>query len=403
MAMNENMNSNSQSDTTHPSGHRRFRHVIAVGAVLLVVAAGALVLEMRRPAAQIGFGGPPGMGGTESVAIAAAELHDIKIVLSGLGTVTPLATVTVKSQISGYLTQVGFTEGQFVRKGDLLAQVDPRPYQVLLEQYEGALAKDQALLDNARLDLKRYQTLIKQDSISGQTVDTQAATVRQYEGAVRTDRGQVEAQKLNLVYCRITAPVDGRAGLRQVDVGNYVQPSDSTGITVVTEVAPISVVFVLPEDCVPQLRARLRQTAALPVAVYDRSNTTGIAEGKLSAIDSQLDTSTGTLKLRAIFPNTDDALFPNQFVNARLLLDTVRDAITVPLAAVQTAADGKMVYVVDDDNRVHMRRIQTGIADTERVAVTEGLKVGERVVTDGANRLQDGATVSIAATGSQAP
>lgn len=340
------------------------------------------------------------MGGIESVAVASAGVHDIQVILSGLGTVTPLATVTVRSQISGYLTRVGFTEGQFVRKDDLLAQVDPRPYQALLEQYEGALARDQALLDNARLDLKRYQALIKQDSISRQTVDTQAAAVRQYEGEVRVDRGQVDAQKLNLAYCRITSPIDGRAGLRQVDVGNYVQPSDSTGITVVTQVAPISVIFVLPEDCVPQLRSRLRREAALPVAAYDRSNTTKIADGKLSAIDSQLDTSTGTLKLRAIFPNTDDALFPNQFVNARLLLDTVRDAVTVPLAAIQTGADGKMVYVVDDGNRAHSRKIQTGVADSERVAVTAGLKAGERVVTDGANRLQDGAAVSIAESGS---
>jgi len=340
------------------------------------------------------------MGGSESVAVASAQLHDIQIILSGLGTVTPLATVTVKSQISGYLTQVAFTEGQFVHKGDLLAQVDPRPYHALLEQYEGTLAKDQALLDNARLDLKRYQALIRQDSISGQTVDTQEATVRQYEGAVRTDRGLVEAQKLNLIYCHITSPIDGRVGLRQVDIGNYVESSDTTGITVVTEVAPISVIFVLPEDSVPQLRARLRQGASLPVTAYDRSNTTKIAEGKLTAIDSQFDTSTGTLKLRAIFPNTDDALFPNQFVNARLLLDKVCNVVTVPLAAVQNAAEGKMVYVVEDGNKVHMRKIQTGVADAERVAVTAGLKADERVVVDGANRLQDGATVSIAPAGS---
>lgn len=389
-----------QSDVNPPLGRRRFRRRISIGVLVLLAAAGALIFRMHRPAAQMGFGGPPGAGGMESVAVASAEYHDIQINLSGLGTVTPLATVTVKSQISGYLTQVAFTEGQLVRKGDLLAQVDPRPYQVLLEQYEGSLAKDQALLDNARLDLKRYRSLAKQDSISIQTVDTQEATVRQYEGAVRTDKGLVDAQKLNLVYCRVTSPINGRVGLRQVDVGNYVEPSDSTGITVVTEVAPISVIFVLPEDCVPQLRARLREGATLPVAAYDRSNTTRLAEGKLSAIDSQFDTSTGTLKLRAMFSNTDDALFPNQFVNARLLLDTVRNVVTVPLAAVQNGAEGKMVYVVEDGNRVRMRRIQTGVSDTERVAVTAGLNAGERVVVDGANRLQDGATVSIAQAGS---
>ena len=397
--MTDNVNSALQSKRNDPPSHRRLRYHVVLAMVLLAVGSAAFVFMTRRPAAQMPMG-PPGMHGMENVAVASAETHDIPVILSGLGTVTPLATVTIKSQISGYLTRVEFTEGQPVRKGDLLAQVDPRPYEALLEQYEGALAKDQAALDNARLDLKRYQVLIKQDSISGQTVDSQAAVVRQYEGAVRTDRGQVEAQKLNLAYCRVTSPVDGRAGLRQVDVGNYVQPSDSTGITVVTQIMPISVVFVLPEDCVPKLRAQLRREAALPVAVYDRSNTTRLAEGKLTAIDSQLDTSTGTLKLRAIFPNTDDALFPNQFVNARLLLDTVRDSVTVPLAAVQTASDGKMVYVVDDENRVHIRKIKTGVGDSERVAVTEGLKVGERVVTDGANRLQDGAVVSIVTTGS---
>jgi multidrug efflux system membrane fusion protein len=397
--MNENI-SMRQSNVDPPLERRRFRRMISIGVVFLLAAAGALIFRMHRPAAQMGTGGPPGMGGSESVAVASAQLHDIQIILSGLGTVTPLATVTVKSQISGYLTQVAFTEGQFVHKGDLLAQVDPRPYHALLEQYEGTLAKDQALLDNARLDLKRYQALIRQDSISGQTVDTQEATVRQYEGAVRTDRGLVEAQKLNLIYCHITSPIDGRVGLRQVDIGNYVESSDTTGITVVTEVAPISVIFVLPEDSVPQLRARLRQGASLPVTAYDRSNTTKIAEGKLTAIDSQFDTSTGTLKLRAIFPNTDDALFPNQFVNARLLLDKVCNVVTVPLAAVQNAAEGKMVYVVEDGNKVHMRKIQTGVADAERVAVTAGLKADERVVVDGANRLQDGATVSIAPAGS---
>lgn len=380
-------------------GRRRLR-LLAFWLVPLLVAATAFIFLSRRPMAQMGPppGGPPGMG-LESVAVATAEPRDIPVVLSGLGTVTPLATVTVKSQISGYLTRVVFTEGQMVKKGDLLAEVDPRPYQALLEQYEGALAKDQALLDNARLDLKRYRTLAKQDSISAQTVDTQESTVRQYEGAVRTDRGQVDAQKLNLAYCRIISPIDGRVGLRQVDAGNYVQASDSSGIAVVTKVTPISVIFVLPEDSIPQLRARLRQGAVLPVSAYDRTNTTKLSDGKLSSIDSQFDTSTGTLKLRAVFPNTDDALFPNQFVNARLLLDTVRGAVTIPIAAVQNGAEGKSVYVVNAENRVHLRAVQTGISDSERVVVTAGIEVGERVVTDGANRLQDGSTVTVAQAG----
>ncbi|MDR3438655.1 MdtA/MuxA family multidrug efflux RND transporter periplasmic adaptor subunit [Telmatospirillum sp.] len=384
----------SRSDSNRSLMHRR-RSIIVSGIVLTAIAAGVLTLTIPHPAAQTGAAGQPGMG-TESVAIATAESRDIPIVLSGLGTVTPLATVTVKSQISGYVTQIAFTEGQMVHKGDLLVQIDPRPHQALLDQYEGTLAKDQALLDNARLDLKRYRTLAGQDSISGQSVDTQAAVVRQYEGTVRADRGQVEAEKLNLLYCRITSPVDGRVGLRQVDLGNYVAASDSTGIVVVTEVTPMSVLFVLPEDKVPQVRTRLRTGATLQVIAYDRSNSTKLAEGNLSTLDNQLDTATGTLKLRALFPNKDDSLFPNQFVNARLLLDTVRDAVTIPVAAVQKGADGRSVYVVDNENKVHLRKIETGATDSERVAVTKGLKTGERVVTDGLDRLQDGMVVTIA-------
>lgn len=374
--------------------HPRRRAVI-YGAVLVVAGAAAFLVSTHRPAAQMGGPGAMRPGGLESVAVAAAETRDIPVVLSGLGTVTPLATVTVKSQISGYLTRIAFTEGQLVHKGDLLAEVDPRPYQALLEQYEGTLAKDKALLDNARLDLKRYQTLVEQDSVSRQTLDTQASTVRQYEGTVRADQGQVDTEKLNLIYCRIVSPIDGRVGLRLVDIGNYVTASDSTGVVVVTEVAPISVLFVLPEDKVPQVRARLRAGATLPVSAYDRSNSTKLADGALSTLDNQLDTTTGTLKLRALFPNKDDSLFPNQFVNARLILDTVRGAVTIPQSAVQNGADGRAVYVVDGDSKVHLRKIETGISEAGVVAVTSGLKAGERVVTDGADRLQDGAQVSI--------
>lgn len=388
-----NIKLDSMQPTRTPTPKHRHRRFLIVSGIVLV-AAGTLVFLMNRPAAQMGGPGPR-PGGLESVAVATAESRDIPIVLSGLGTVTPLATVTVKSQISGYLTQIAFTEGQMVRKGDLLVQVDPRPYQALLEQYEGTQAKDQALLDNARLDLKRYRTLAEQDSISGQNVDTQAALVRQYEGTVRADQGQVDTEKLNLVYCRITSPIDGRVGLRQVDLGNYVEASDTTGVVVVTEVAPISVLFVLPEDKVPQVRARLRAGAPLPVIAYDRSNSTKLAEGSLSTLDNQLDTTTGTLKLRALFSNKDDSLFPNQFVNARLLLDTVKGAVTIPQAAVQNGADGRAVYVVDGDNKVHLRKIETGVSDSGVVAVTTGLTVGERVVTDGADRLQDGAAVAI--------
>ncbi|WP_199175546.1 MdtA/MuxA family multidrug efflux RND transporter periplasmic adaptor subunit [Telmatospirillum siberiense] len=371
------------------------RRLVIYGAVLIAAGVATLLVTTHRPAAQMGGPGAMRPGGVESVAVASAETRDIPIILSGLGTVTPLATVTVKSQISGYLTRLAFTEGQMVRKGDLLAEIDPRPYQALLEQYEGTQAKDQALLDNARLDLKRYRTLAEQDSVAAQTVDTQAATVRQYEGTVRADQGQVNTEKLNLIYCRITSPIDGRVGLRQVDIGNYVTASDSSGVVVVTEVAPISVLFVLPEDKVPQVRARLRAGATLPVIAYDRSNSTKLAEGVLSTLDNQLDTTTGTLKLRALFPNKDDSLFPNQFVNARLMLDTVKGALTIPQAAVQNGADGRSVYVVDAESKVHLRKIETGVSGSGFVAVTSGLAAGDRVVTDGVDRLQDGAQVSI--------
>jgi membrane fusion protein, multidrug efflux system len=390
-----------QRRETGSKAPRRRRHLVVLGMLVTIAAGGSAALWWRDEPAEAapppGSGpGPFGATAPQSVAIAMAEKHDIPIILTGLGTVTPLATVTVKSQISGYLTKIDFAEGQMVRRGDLLAEVDPRPYEALLEQYQGALDRDKALLDNARLDLARYRKLASQDSISKQNVDTQAATVRQYEGTVRADQAQVDAEKLNLVYCRITAPVDGRVGLRQVDTGNYVTASDTDGIVVVTQVLPISVLFTVPEDAVPQIRARLHAGAKLTAAAYDRSNKTKLADGTLDTLDNEIDTTTGTLKLRALYPNIDDALFPNQFVNARLLVDTVHDAITVPLTAVQNGAQGSSVYLVDADNKAHLRKIAVGIADTERVAVTAGLALGDKVVTDGADRLRDGATVSIA-------
>lgn len=383
-----------------PSSNKRppMRRRLLAGGALFIVAAGLAFLAMtHRPAAQMGP--PAGRPAPENVAVATVGRQDVPVVFTGLGTVTPLTTVTVKSQISGYLTSVNFKEGQMVRKGDVLAEIDPRPYQALLEQYEGTAAKDQALLDNARLDLKRYQTLFQQDSVARQTLDTQAATVREYEGAVRSDRGQVETEKVNLAYCRITAPVDGRVGLRQVDPGNYVGASDSNGIVVVTEIAPISVVFVLPEDKVPAVRARLKTGASLRVEAYDRANAAKLAEGVLATLDNQLDTTTGTLKLRAVFANSDDVLFPNQFVNARLLLDTQKNVVTVPQSALQNGADGRTVYLVDAQNKVHLRTVETGISNAGMVVVTRGLDGGERVVTDGVDRLTDGAIVTVVDAG----
>jgi membrane fusion protein, multidrug efflux system len=385
-------------DIDRPPVTRKRRMAAVILAVVVLMAIAAAVWHHRHvPKSDVG---PSGTGVDQagvSVAIATAERHDVPIVLTGLGAVTSLATVTVKSQISGYLTQIPFTEGELVHKGDLLAQVDSRPYEALLNQYEGTLAQDQAHMDNATLILARYRTLSKQDSISRQDVDTEAATVRQYQGTVRADEAQVEAEKLNIAYCQIISPVTGRVGLRQVDIGNYVQASDTTGIVIVTQMTPISVEFTLPEDMVPKVRERFRLGLPLTVDAYDRSNAAKIAEGRLESLDNEIDATTGTLKLRALFPNEDESLFPNQFVNARLLVDTVRNTITVPPAAVQQGAEGSTVYVVDGANKVHLRKVQTGASDSQLVAVTSGLAAGDRVVTDGADRLQDGATVSVVA------
>lgn len=368
--------------------------------LLLVIAVAALVV-WRQPWKHAGTGyrphGGPSVQSVQSVGTATAAKGDIPVTLTSLGTVTSLATVTVKSQISGYLTEIKFREGQTVKKGDLLAQVDPRPYQAELNQYEGQLERDQALLDNARLDLQRYQRLIKQDSTSGQTVDTAAATVRQDEGTVRLDQAQVDTQKLNLAYCGIISPVDGRVGLRQVDIGNYVTASDTDGIVVVTQTTPISVVFTLPEDSLRKVMKPLQSGAHLSVVAYDRTGTEKLAEGSLETVDNEIDTTTGTVKLRAMFDNADGSLFPNQFVNVTLLVDTLRDVVTVPTAAVQTGTPGTFVYRVNADDTVSLRKITAGASADGRVAVLSGLAASDQVVVDGADHLSDGAKVSIPA------
>ncbi|MFH6786195.1 MULTISPECIES: MdtA/MuxA family multidrug efflux RND transporter periplasmic adaptor subunit [Methylobacterium] len=344
----------------------------------------------RRGGGRRGAGGE----GPQAVGVATVQKGDMPVVLSGLGTVTPLATVTIRSQVSGYLTQVGFREGQTVKAGDFLAQIDVRPYEALLAQYQGQLLRDQALLQNARLDLARYQTLNRQDSISKQNVDTQAATVKQYEGVVASDQAQIDQQKLNISYGRITSPVEGRVGLRQIDQGNYVTAA-STGIVVVTQLHPISVLFTLPETVLSRVMDRLRAGATLPVRVFDRSDTTEIARGSLDTVDNQIDVTTGTVKLRALFPNKDDRLFPNQFVNARLDVDTVRDAALVPAAAVLRGTPGTYVYLLTGEDKVAVRPIEIGESDGVRTVVTKGLSVGDRVVVDGTDRLKDGAAVRV--------
>lgn len=362
--------------------------------LLLAAAVIAALLIWRAPwRATATKGG--GRQASTAVGVATAVKGDVPVTLNALGTVTSLATATVKSQLSGYLTAVPFKEGQAVKQGDVLAQVDPRPYDVALAQYQGQLQRDQALLENARLDYKRYQQLAAQDSTSKQTVDTALATVHQYEGTVRTDQAQVDSEKLNLTYARIVSPIDGRVGLRQVDVGNYVTASDTDGVAVVTQMDPISVVFTLPEDDLEQVLAPSDDGKPRSVTAWDRTFTTQLSSGSLDTIDNQVDTSTGTVKLRALFANPKGTLFPNQFVNATLLVHTLHDAVTVPSTAVQTGSPGTFVYLLNNDHTVALRKVTLGPSADGRVAITAGLAAGDVVVVDGADHLSDGAKVTV--------
>ena len=337
-----------------------------------------------------------GGGDTPAVVrVAAATRSDVPVSLEGLGTVTSLSMVVVKSQISGKFTEVGFEEGQYVKKGDFLAQIDPRPYQAALDLALGQLSRDQALLAAAKVDLARYEKLETQDSIARQQVDTQRALVLQDEAIVRSDNAGVDNATLNLNYCRIVAPSEGRVGLRLVDPGNYVQASDPGGIVVITQTRPISVVFTLPQDTIPQFISKLRSGTALPVLAYDRSGSTLLATGTLSTIDNQIDTTTGTVKLRGNFSNDQETLFPNQFVNAKLVVETLHDATVIPSAAVQIGSPGPYVYLANPDDTVSMRPVKLGPNDGERVAVLEGLSQGDNVVTDGVDRLKDGAKIKV--------
>jgi multidrug efflux system membrane fusion protein len=383
------------AEPLHPPPPRRtWRRAIWLLIALAVIGAVAWVVLRPQPAQRA----PTGRFSSDQpmpVTTATAESGDLPITLNALGTVTPLATVTVRTQISGQLMQIAFTEGQTVNKGDFLAQIDPRPYQNTLEQVQGQLLRDQALLDNAQLDLARYRKLVAQDSIARQQLDTQQGLVHQYEGAVKTDQGLVSNAQLNLAYCRIVAPVTGRVGLRQVDTGNYVQTSDTNGLVVITQLKPISVIFTLPEDRLPAVLKRVQSGATLQVAIYDRSQSIKLATGTLATIDNQIDTSTGTVKLRAQFDNNDESLFPNQFVNTELLVDTLHGATIVPTAAIQRGAPGTYVYVLGPDLTVAVRPVKLGPSEGELVAIREGLAPGDKVVIDGADRLRDGAKVMV--------
>jgi multidrug efflux system membrane fusion protein len=372
-----------------------------LGAIAVVLVAGC-VWWIRRPdpAAESGTGRGTGRAGAArtgplSVAVVSAKKGDVSVYLTGLGTVVPLVNVTVRAQISGQLVREAVAEGQMVNRGDLLAVVDPRPYEVALEQAEGQLKQAQSELKDAQIDAARYATLERQDSIARQQVDKQFALVTQYEGLVQTSQSAVDGAKLSLEYCHITAPVAGRLGLWQVDPGNYVTSGDANGLATLTQVKPITVVFSLPEDDVPEVAARLRSGANLPVDAYDRTQTRKLATGSLVTIDNQVDPTTGTFRLRARFANGDESLFSNQFVNVRMLIEVQRGAIVIPASAVERGQQGTYVYVIKPDHTAAARPVTLGPTEGERVAVTAGLDPGELVVTDGADRLRDGIAVTV--------
>jgi membrane fusion protein, multidrug efflux system len=334
-------------------------------------------------------------GSTIPVAATTITKGDIDITLDALGTVTSLATVTVVSQISGLLMRVDYTEGQDVKKGDLLLEIDSRPFQLALAQAQGALQRDEALLQNAELDLKRFQDLVKTNAIPRQQLDTQTSLVLQDKGNVISDQAQIETQQLNIAYCHIVAPVDGRVGLRLVDVGNFVTPSQTTGLVVITQLKPITVIFPVAEDYLPEIVKRLHAGAVLPVTAFDRSGSIKLSEGELRSLDSQINTTTGTLNMRAQFANEDENLFPNQFVNARLRIDVLHDSVIAPTSAIQRGAPGTFVYLVRPDRTVTIQPVTLGPTSGDRVAIQSGLSAGDQVVTDGADRLRNGIKVAL--------
>jgi multidrug efflux system membrane fusion protein len=404
-----------QPTAKHLAKHRRFHAPIAL---FIITCAGATVYYYSSPATEQEPRAESHSGGREHghghgrdddnkpvvVAIETAKQGDFPVYLNGLGAVTALKTVTVHSRVDGELKNVAFSEGQMVKEGDLLAEIDPRPFQVQLQQAEGQLMRDAALLKNAEIDVGRYQTLLEQDSIPAQQTMTQQALVKQFQGTVEMDQSQVNNAKLQLTYARLTAPIAGRVGLRQIDQGNIMHAGDTNGLVVITQLQPISVVFTLPEDKIQALMQRWRNDKMIEVSAYDRAGKTKLATGKLTAIDNQIDTTTGTLKLKAQFDNNESILFANQFVNVKMRLDTLTGVTLVPSAAIQHDTQGPFVYVINQEKTAEIRHINLGPNETEdaMVAVLSNLAANEVVVVEGTDRLKAGSRIDIAQKDGQA-
>ncbi len=376
----------------------RWRVWLAVVLVVAVIAGGIAWVVLRAPAtapASKGRGGFDPNARPMPVVAAPARKGNIEVYIDGLGTVTPRNMVVVRARVDGQLLSVAFREGQDVKAGDLLAQIDPRPFEVMLTQANGQMARDQAQLKNAQLDLERYRTLLTQDSISKQQVDTQEALVRQYQGTIATDQGAIDNARLQLTYARITAPISGRVGLRQVDPGNMVHASDSNGLVTIAQVKPMTVIYPVPEDNVPRIVRRTQSGEEVAVDAYDRAGRTKLATGRLLTFDNQIDTTTGTVKLKAEFPNQDGVLFPNQFVNVRMAVETRADATLVPTAAIQRGAPGTFVFLVRQDQTVSVTPVKVGAMEGETTEILSGVEPGNLVVVDGADKLREGSKIEM--------
>jgi multidrug efflux system membrane fusion protein len=418
--MNPTVTPDKEKTTTRPQRTRRSRVIGAIVAILCMAGLGWLAWHLTHQAPEAGAGAGPGARGqaaagagaggggrgggrggrggqmATTVGVGKAERADIPITLEALGTVTPAAVATVRPQVGGVLQKITFTEGQLVKAGQVLATIDARPAQMSLLQATGQRQRDEAQLESARVLLQRYRTLLEQDSIARQDVDTQAALVKQLEGTVTTDKAAEGIARINLGYTQVRAPISGRVGLRTVDIGNLVNSGDANGIAVITQTSPIDVEFAVPQDQLPVLQQRVNQNASMQAIAMDRTRTQNLATGRFFAMDNQVDTQTGTVRAKARFSNDAGKLFPSQFVNVRLEVDTIKNAVTVPVTALRHGANGDFVYVLNPQAKtVALTNVKRGQANAERVQITEGLQGGETVITEGADRLKDGAKVSL--------